>query len=192
MIYIQGWRTPWLTHLQWLDFIIYTYNQTQVHMIRTHYSNMTMHHFYQAALLLVCTYLGVRVMRTMLYTLSCRARLSRIRGPTSTSWLKGNYFDLVSSIRKVIWLTWICRTHAPVVWSETWSSIPQRSCRKIWQNCQSRRIPRRMFAYCLQMLVSWSHKQDKQLYISDPLALSTIIVKDQEIFEETRVFIEYV
>lgn len=49
-----------------------------------------------------------------------------------------------------------------------------------------------MFACCLQMVVSWSHKQDTQLYISDPLALSTIVVKDQEIFEETRVFIEYV
>jgi hypothetical protein len=34
--------------------------------------------------------------------------------------------------------------------------------------------------------------QDEQLYVSDPTALQSIIGKDQDAFEETAVFIEYV
>lgn len=32
--------------------------------------------------------------------------------------------------------------------------------------------------------------QDEQLYISDPTALHSIIIKDQDAFEETAVFVE--
>lgn len=93
MIYIKGCRI--------FSDSISSYIHSDSSMILTHYSNLTMYNFYQVPLLLVCTYLVVRAMRTVLYTLRCRTRLSRIRGPTSSSWLKGNYFNLVSSTRKV-------------------------------------------------------------------------------------------
>jgi hypothetical protein len=33
--------------------------------------------------------------------------------------------------------------------------------------------------------------QNEQLYVSDPQALQTIILKEQDAFEETSVFLEY-
>lgn len=34
--------------------------------------------------------------------------------------------------------------------------------------------------------------QDEQVYLSDPHALYTVVVKDQYVFEETSMFIQYV
>jgi hypothetical protein len=40
---------------------------------------------------------------------------------------------------------------------------------------------------------SWPYqKQDEQLYVSDPRALQSIVLKDQDAFEETAVFVELV
>lgn len=52
--------------------------------------------------------------------------------------------------------------------------------------------------WAIRFLPSFTHGhsttvlQDNQLYVADPLALQNIIVKEQDIFEETSVFIEYV
>ncbi|KAK7464224.1 hypothetical protein VKT23_006390 [Stygiomarasmius scandens] len=40
------------------------------------------------------------------------------------------------------------------------------------------------------MVKTYGFFGDEQLYVSDPLALQSIIVKDQDAFEETEVFIE--
>lgn len=48
-----------------------------------------------------------------------------------------------------------------------------------------------MFWWTLVFL-GLTDQQDEQLYVSDPRALQSIIQKDQDAFEETAVFVEYV
>ncbi len=50
----------------------------------------------------------------------------------------------------------------------------------------------RLFRPSQSELQSDTFIQDEQLYISDPKALQSILIKDQDAFEETDVFIECV
>jgi len=61
---------------------------------------------------------------------------------------------------------------------ETWVSYSPRKA------CRSTRIWRSFMGEWLKFI------QDEQLYISDPRALQSILVKEQDAYEETAVFVE--
>lgn len=47
------------------------------------------------------------------------------------------------------------------------------------------------FCCCRYLILTELGAQDTQLYISDPKALYTILIKEQYVFEESAMFIKY-
>lgn len=142
--------------------------------------------------------LGACCLATLLWVLSrrffkTRSPLADVAGPEKEHWLKGEFSTCLSlNPRRICVLMVVDRYRKLPSDLSRRSGVQSRTCREIRRcsqnSCSTRSTSSSAIPICDHRRAQ-RYSQDEQLYVSDPLALHYIVVKEQDVYEETDMFI---